>query len=157
MRVAAFRVGTDRRRAWVGSMNPDPESIGITSEMGVVIASPEVAEQVARQMQRDVRSWSGWNVRFGACGDLRWVPGDDVLTRLSVRGNWRRIQALVFAPFPSDPYWATRVRPWWHSGPATFHDRWCSRSRLPAVDCRCADRGRGESRRLGCRQSLNRP
>jgi len=94
----------DRKRAYIGSMNLDPRSIRINSEMGVVIESPELAEQLARQMERDMRPENSWNVQFDANGALRWVAGDEVLTRQPARSEWQRIQDVFFMLFPSDQY-----------------------------------------------------
>jgi len=37
----------DRQSAWIGSFNLDPRSIGLNTEVGVMIESPEIAAQVA--------------------------------------------------------------------------------------------------------------
>ncbi len=94
----------DRTRAYVGSMNLDPRSTRINSEMGVIIESPELAEQLARQMERDMRPENSWNVQFATDGSLRWVSGDQVLTRQPARSEWQRIQDIFFMLFPSDQY-----------------------------------------------------
>jgi putative cardiolipin synthase len=94
----------DRERSYVGSMNLDPRSTRINSEMGVVIESPTLAEQLARQMERDMSPENSWNVQFAADGSLRWVSGDDVRTRQPARSEWQRIQDLFFMMFPSEQY-----------------------------------------------------
>jgi len=94
----------DRTRVYIGSMNLDPRSIGINSEMGVIVESPGLAEQLARQMERDMRPENSWNVQFDANGSLRWVSGDEVLTRQPARSEWQRIQDVFFMLFPSDQY-----------------------------------------------------
>jgi putative cardiolipin synthase len=94
----------DRKRAYIGSMNLDPRSARINSEMGVVIESPELAEQLARQMERDMRPENSWNVQFDDHGSLRRVSGDDVLTRQPARSEWQRIQDIFFMLFPSEQY-----------------------------------------------------
>lgn len=94
----------DRRRAYIGSMNLDPRSTRINSEMGVVIESPALGEELARLIERDMRPENSWNVRFDADGDLIWVSGDEVLTRQPARSQWQRIQDMFFMLFPSDQY-----------------------------------------------------
>jgi putative cardiolipin synthase len=94
----------DRKRSYIGSMNLDPRSTSINSEMGVIIESPGLAEQLARQMERDMRPENSWNVQFDASGSLRWVSGDEVLTRQPARSEWQRIQDIFFMLFPSDQY-----------------------------------------------------
>jgi putative cardiolipin synthase len=94
----------DRVRAYIGSMNLDPRSSRINSEMGVVIESPALAEQLARQMERDMQPENSWNVQFDKGGNLRWISGDEVLTRQPARSEWQRIQDVFFMLFPSDQY-----------------------------------------------------
>ena len=38
----------DRERVFIGSMNLDPRSWGINSEMGVIVDSPDLARALAR-------------------------------------------------------------------------------------------------------------
>jgi putative cardiolipin synthase len=102
LHVKAFVV--DRQRAYIGSMNLDPRSVNINSEMGVVIESPALAEALARLMERDMRPENAWNVQFGPDGKVRWVSGDQVLTRQPARDQWQRIQDVFFMLFPSDQY-----------------------------------------------------
>jgi putative cardiolipin synthase len=47
-------VVVDRRKVFVGSMNFDPRSADINTEMGVIIDSPVLAEQLALIMERDM-------------------------------------------------------------------------------------------------------
>jgi len=42
----------DRRWVFVGSMNLDPRSAFLNTEMGVLVESPELAEQLRGQFQR---------------------------------------------------------------------------------------------------------
>ncbi len=94
----------DRERAYVGSMNLDPRSARINSEMGVVIESPGLAEELARLMERDMQPENSWNVQMDASGAVRWVSGDEVLTRQPARSYWQRIQDVLFMLFPADLY-----------------------------------------------------
>ena len=41
----------DRQSVWIGSFNLDPRSIGINTEVGVMIDSPEIAAKVAAFME----------------------------------------------------------------------------------------------------------
>ena len=102
LHVKAFVI--DRKRSYIGSMNLDPRSTRINSEMGVVIESPSLAERLARQMERDMSPENSWNVQFTADGSLRWVSGDEVLTRQPARSEWQRIQDMFFMLFPSEQY-----------------------------------------------------
>jgi putative cardiolipin synthase len=97
-------VVVDRQRAYIGSMNLDPRSANINSEMGGIIESPALAEQLASLMERGMRPENSWNVQFADDGSLRWVSGDEVLTRQPARNQWQRVQDVIFMLFPSDQY-----------------------------------------------------
>jgi putative cardiolipin synthase len=94
----------DRKRVYIGSMNLDPRSTRINSEMGVIIESEGLAQQLANQMERDMRPENSWNVQLDEQGALRWASGDEVLTRQPARSQWQRVQDVFFMLFPSDQY-----------------------------------------------------
>ncbi len=94
----------DRKRSYIGSMNLDPRSVGINSEMGAVIESPSLAKELAKQMERDMRPENAWQVQFDEHGKLRWVSGDTITTSQPARSQWQRIQDLFFMLFPADQY-----------------------------------------------------
>ena len=86
----------DGERVFVGSFNFDPRSARLNTEMGLVIASPELARQVAAAFDADIPRQS-WEVRLAEDGSLYWIertpsgekrydsePGVSLLKRLGV-------------------------------------------------------------------------
>jgi putative cardiolipin synthase len=94
----------DRERVFVGSMNLDPRSWGINSEMGVIVDSPGLAQALARAMERDMAPENAWRVTLAADGQIRWTAGDKVLTRQPARSLWQRVEDVFFMAFPRDLY-----------------------------------------------------
>ena len=94
----------DRERVFVGSMNLDPRSWDINSEMGVVVESEGLAQELAAAMERDMRPENAWRVALGADGTVRWTAGDRVLTTQPARSVWQRIEDIIFMAFPRDLY-----------------------------------------------------
>jgi putative cardiolipin synthase len=94
----------DRERVFVGSMNLDPRSWGINSEMGVIVDSPGLAQALARAMERDMAPENAWRVTLAADGQIRWTAGDQVLTAQPARSLWQRIEDVFFMAFPRDLY-----------------------------------------------------
>lgn len=94
----------DRRRSFVGSMNLDPRSEVINSEMGVVIDSDALAHGLARAMERDMAGANSWRVQLDAAGGLRWVSDAGVLTRQPARNLRQRVENLFFKLFPPNLY-----------------------------------------------------
>lgn len=70
----AKAVVVDRRTVLVGSMNLDPRSQHLNTEMGLVIPDADIAEQLVRLFD-DVASDSSYRVRKDGDGRLRWNGG----------------------------------------------------------------------------------
>jgi putative cardiolipin synthase len=94
----------DRRRSYIGSMNFDPRSAAINTEMGAVIDSPELAEELARLIERDMQPENSWQVQLTEAGKLQWVSSDAVVTRQPARNWWQRVQDVFFMMFPAYLY-----------------------------------------------------
>ncbi len=62
----------DRERVFIGSMNFDPRSTQINSEMGVIVDSPGLAEQLARAMERDMAQDNAWRLFKTSVDGLPW-------------------------------------------------------------------------------------
>ena len=94
----------DRARVFIGSMNLDPRSFGINSEMGVVVNSLGLAEQLAQGMLRDMEPENSWRLALSDEGGISWTSDEMTLTRQPARNFWQRIQDLFFMAFPSNLY-----------------------------------------------------
>jgi putative cardiolipin synthase len=94
----------DRERLFIGSMNLDPRSSGINSEMGVVIESPELAQRLAAVMLRDMSPENSWHVVLSPDGTLRWVSADEALETQPARDFLQRVEDQFFMMFPKDYY-----------------------------------------------------
>jgi putative cardiolipin synthase len=94
----------DRERVFIGSMNLDPRSAEINSEMGIVVESPDLAQALAQAMERDMRPENSWRVELDAEGNLEWVAGDQVETSQPARSFWQRVEDVIFMAFPKELY-----------------------------------------------------
>jgi putative cardiolipin synthase len=94
----------DRKRAFVGSMNLDPRSEDLNSEMGVVIESEALARQLASLMEQDIQPMNSWRVTLNEHDSLRWTADGEPLTRQPARGAWQRVQDMFFMLFPRNLY-----------------------------------------------------
>src|SRR5262249_11397143 len=66
----------DRSVVLVGSMNMDPRSANLNSEIGLVLRSPAIAEQLVR-LYDDVTVHSSYHVELADGYHLRWTAYDD--------------------------------------------------------------------------------
>ena len=94
----------DRKQVFVGSMNLDPRSAELNTEMGVVVSSVPLAEQLAGYMERDMRPENAWRVTRGKHVGLTWTAGDQTLHRQPARSLWQRSQDILFMLFPKRLY-----------------------------------------------------
>jgi putative cardiolipin synthase len=72
----------DRERVFLGSVNLDPRSKFINTEMGVLIEDAELAVDTADEIVRLMTSDNAWRVEIGPDGRLRWHS--DTETRLAL-------------------------------------------------------------------------
>jgi putative cardiolipin synthase len=94
----------DRKRVFIGSMNLDPRSWEINSEMGIVVESPSLAEALAETMERDMAPENAWRVGIDGEGRITWIAGDKVVTQQPARNVWQRVEDVFFMPFPGELY-----------------------------------------------------
>lgn len=94
----------DRQRVYVGSMNFDPRSAKTNSEMGVLIDSPALAEDLARLIERDLQPANSWRVEVDAAGRLSWTHDRTTVGRQPARNAWQRVLDLVFRLAPRELY-----------------------------------------------------
>jgi cardiolipin synthase C len=90
----------DRRRVLVGSMNFDPRSSIINTEIGVRIESARLAEEVLSAFKVD--SMTGvYQVKLRPDGEIRWVAVDgDSAEELDVDPDttlWQRLRLFVLS------------------------------------------------------------
>jgi putative cardiolipin synthase len=104
MGLHAKAIVIDRERVFIGSMNLDPRSADINTEMGVIIDSPGLAEQVAAAMDRDMGAQNAWRVTIHSDGELLWSSGE-AFTRCQPARHWtQRVEDMIFMAFPRDLY-----------------------------------------------------
>ena len=75
-RLHAKLLVIDRQVVFIGSMNFDPRSATINTELGAIIDSPPLAREMVRVIDLD-RIQSAWLVRLAPSGDgLEWLGAD---------------------------------------------------------------------------------
>ena len=99
----------DRQSVFIGSVNLDPRSLEQNTEDGVLVQSPELADEVARLFARWADPDRAYEVRLtrGTGGQrLEWTASRDGqaerFTREPQAGLWRRLGAACFALLPID-------------------------------------------------------
>jgi putative cardiolipin synthase len=93
----------DRRYLFVGSLNLDPRSIDINTEMGVLINSPDMSEQIVKPFLDSLPQQS-YRVVEDKNGSLRWygiIDGKEVVENSEPQAStWRRFKAFISRILP---------------------------------------------------------
>ncbi len=103
-RLHAKTAVIDRKLLFVGSMNLDPRSATINTELGAVIESPELARELLRVIDID-RLQSAYRVRLAPSGDrCEWLSMEEdnsmvVLTEEPDSSPWQRFKLWMLRPF----------------------------------------------------------
>jgi putative cardiolipin synthase len=98
----------DRRRFYIGSMNYDQRSWRINTEVGLLIESPELAEEVAQRFDAMASPDAAYRVVLDSVGGssprLKWMTEIDhrevAFTREPSRGFWQRTKVELLGLLP---------------------------------------------------------
>ena len=92
----------DRQFTFVGSLNLDPRSIYINTEMGMIINSAKLSEAVVLEFEEELKPENSWQVLLDEKGRLFWKSGDTIIRRDPARNFWQRFQSWFFGLFDLD-------------------------------------------------------
>jgi len=90
----------DSELVFIGSMNMDPRSANINTEMGAVIQSPGLAGELRSIMLRDMRSDNAWRVTLDEDGELLWTNSDETVDKQPSRGFMNRVMNTILRIVP---------------------------------------------------------
>jgi putative cardiolipin synthase len=101
-RLHAKLVVIDKKSMFIGSMNLDPRSASVNTEMGVIIESPQLARELLRVIDID-RLQSAYRVQLAPNGSgLQWISADEngemVLTSEPDSSFLMRLQSWLLSP-----------------------------------------------------------
>jgi putative cardiolipin synthase len=105
-RLHAKLVVIDKRLSFIGSMNLDPRSAVLNTELGTIIDSPELAKELLHIIDID-RLQSAYRVRLAPDGrQLQWLSADDekelVLSVEPDSSAWLRFKSWLLGPLIPD-------------------------------------------------------
>jgi putative cardiolipin synthase len=93
-----------RQVSFIGSMNFDPRSAALNTEMGVIINSAGLGEALAKLFQRNMSAANSWRVTLDDDGNLQWAHDTEVVDVQPARNFWQRIQEMFFRAMPKEYY-----------------------------------------------------
>lgn len=95
----------DRQRVFIGSLNLDPRSVVLNTEVGVFIDSPVLAESVAASISSlTTPEWS-YRLEISSQGNLIWVGVDEVGNEIQFTHDpdtscWQRFKIIIMRMLP---------------------------------------------------------
>ena len=92
----------DRRTVFVGSLNLDPRSIYLNTEMGILIESAEFAESVTILFENLIAPENSWQVLKNEKNRLVWQSGNEVRKSEPPSSFKHRFQSWFFGLFSLD-------------------------------------------------------
>ncbi len=94
----------DISKTFIGSMNLDPRSASINTEMGATIYSAGLARELRDLMLRDMQGENAWQVKLDADGKLQWTNSDETRDSQPTRGGMQNIMNVIFKVVPKEQY-----------------------------------------------------
>ncbi len=90
----------DRETCFIGSLNLDPRAMDINTEAGLIINSPELAQQLAEQIDEMCAPANSWRVMFDHRGRIIWNRGIQNLSWQSARNDGQRTLDAILRWIP---------------------------------------------------------
>ena len=92
------------RLSFIGSMNLDPRSGAINTEMGAVIDSTGLGGELREPMLRDMSPENAWEVSFADDGRLQWTNSDETVHKQPTRGFLQHVMNAIFKVVPKEQF-----------------------------------------------------
>jgi cardiolipin synthase C len=101
----------DRKRVYIGSMNLDQRSQSLNTEIGLIIDSPELAQQTTARFESIVAAPNSYRLVLRTDGtggslDLRWRTQEDgKIIEYDIepaRSDWQRVKVKLLSLLPLD-------------------------------------------------------
>ena len=92
----------DTRYVFIGSMNFDPRSAAINTEMGVIVDSPDLAAELRAVMLRDMEGVNAWRLTLDEKGAVIWTNSEETRNKQPSRGFMQNIMNVIFKVVPKE-------------------------------------------------------
>lgn len=87
----------DDDKVFVGSVNLDPRSLKMNTEMGFLVVSRPFNETVRSALEGDFSTENAWKLELQDNGEIFWVSDDETLTSQPAHSFMQRIEDWFFA------------------------------------------------------------
>jgi len=92
----------DTRYVFIGSMNFDPRSADINTEMGVIVDSPALAAELRAVMLRDMDGKNAWRLSLSENRKVLWTNSEETVSKQPSRGFMQNVMNVIFKVVPKE-------------------------------------------------------
>ncbi len=89
----------DRRHVFIGSLNLDPRSLYLNTELGVLLESAALVEALLRYFVDMTSPANAWHI-VDADEGVEWRAGDEVYDRTPTKNVWQRLRYGIYSLLP---------------------------------------------------------
>ena len=90
----------DNHSVYVGTLNLDPRSEKLNTEIGLFIKNSDLAESVQHGFIKDINEGKYWQVKYDNHGQLIWQFGNEIISTQPARSLWQRIAKTIYYLLP---------------------------------------------------------
>jgi len=90
----------DNTSVYIGTLNLDPRSEGLNTEIGVLVDNPALCESIRGAFLNDLAEGQFWQVNHDKDMHLNWVCGSDSTTIQPAKNSWQRMANFIYARLP---------------------------------------------------------
>jgi putative cardiolipin synthase len=92
----------DRKYSFVGSLNVDPRSVIMNTEVGIVVESEALAEQVIEAIEKGMTPENSWHVILNDKKKVEWVTEGETLRKEPARDTMQRFVTWIIGAFANE-------------------------------------------------------
>ncbi len=92
----------DQRLVFVGTINADPRSMVLNTEVSLVIDSPELATAITEAFSPDFLPVNSWRVTLNEQDEMQWHSSEGTTGTQPAGSVWQRLGDALFGILPID-------------------------------------------------------
>ena len=92
----------DQRLVFVGTINADPRSMVLNTEVSLVIDSPELATAITEAFEPDFLPGNSWRVTLNDQDEMHWSSSEGTTATQPAGSIWQRMGDALFGMLPID-------------------------------------------------------
>lgn len=90
----------DRDKVFIGSANLDPRSLRLNTEMGLLVESQALNQQIRNTLTPDFSQDNAWTLKINEQDKVVWVSNNEILEEQPASSFMQRIEDWFFAHLP---------------------------------------------------------